>query len=242
ADPCALSRRCARADRHDSRTGAGNVQYPDCVARVRANGKVARARRDHREPLGNTPRRASHWRSRPRIRSKCLEWRCGAARDAAGRHREAQSRDQCWSRRTPDGGADDRPRQRTDADVAGGVQKAFDRRYRKVGEGDPGGQRQAGMIGRDNRSAFLSRLPFGAKSAMAEILVSDYCDHRPPLLADGRNWSEERPDAATATGVCIFATPKKPPWLTPFGPPPGEKAKKPIPCRFPVNRLYFAGG
>jgi hypothetical protein len=38
----------------------------------------------------------------------------------------------------------------------------------------------------DNRSAFFSRLPFRAKSAMAEILVSDRCDRRPPLLIGGR--------------------------------------------------------
>jgi hypothetical protein len=31
---------------------------------------------------------------------------------------------------------------------------------------------------RDNGSAFFSRLPFSAKSAMAEILVSDFRDDR----------------------------------------------------------------
>jgi hypothetical protein len=39
---------------------------------------------------------------------------------------------------------------------------------------------------RDNKSAFFFRLPFCAKSAMAEILVSDQRERRPPLLIGGR--------------------------------------------------------
>jgi hypothetical protein len=38
---------------------------------------------------------------------------------------------------------------------------------------------------RNNRSAFFSRLLLRAKSAMAEILVSDLCECRPPLLIGG---------------------------------------------------------
>jgi hypothetical protein len=38
---------------------------------------------------------------------------------------------------------------------------------------------------RNNRSAFFSRLPFSAKPAMAEILVSDLCDRSLPLLIGG---------------------------------------------------------
>src|SRR5215470_9705735 len=37
----------------------------------------------------------------------------------------------------------------------------------------------------DNGSAFFFRLPSRAKSAMAEILVSDLCECRPPLLIGG---------------------------------------------------------
>jgi len=37
----------------------------------------------------------------------------------------------------------------------------------------------------DNGSAFFSRLHSRAKSAMAEILVSDLCECRPPLLIGG---------------------------------------------------------
>src|SRR5215472_2604848 len=37
----------------------------------------------------------------------------------------------------------------------------------------------------NNGSAFFSRLHFGAKSAMAEILVSDLCECRPPLSSAG---------------------------------------------------------
>ena len=39
---------------------------------------------------------------------------------------------------------------------------------------------------RDNGSAFFFCLPSRAKSAMAEILVSDLCKCRPPLLIGGR--------------------------------------------------------
>jgi hypothetical protein len=38
---------------------------------------------------------------------------------------------------------------------------------------------------RNNRSAFFCRLRFRTKSAMAEILVSNLCDRRPPLLIGG---------------------------------------------------------
>ena len=38
---------------------------------------------------------------------------------------------------------------------------------------------------RNNGSAFFSRLPLRAKSAMAKILVSDLCECRPPLLIGG---------------------------------------------------------
>jgi hypothetical protein len=50
----------------------------------------------------------------------------------------------------------------------------------------------------NNGSAFLSRLPLRAKSAMAEILVSDFCDDRTrtPATAAGRSHLRHRPGEA----------------------------------------------
>jgi hypothetical protein len=42
-------------------------------------------------------------------------------------------------------------------------------------------------------------LPFDAKSAMVEILVSDQCERRPPLLTGGRFDSDQ------CDGTCIPA-------------------------------------
>src|SRR5262249_41637599 len=51
----------------------------------------------------------------------------------------------------------------------------------------PGFRRKAchRPVGGNKRSAFFFRLPLRAKSAMAEILVSDFCECRPPLLVGG---------------------------------------------------------
>jgi hypothetical protein len=57
---------------------------------------------------------------------------------------------------------------------------------------------------RDNRSAFFSRLPFCAKSAMAEILVSDRCERRPPLFIGGRFTSQARGKEGGNFMGCIF--------------------------------------
>src|SRR5690349_12129805 len=65
---------------------------------------------------------------------------------------------------------------------------------------------------RDNRSAFFSCLPWHAKSATVEILVSDQCDCCPPLLVGGRFDSRIRSDAKSRkvanvrshTRACFF--------------------------------------
>src|SRR5262249_25953262 len=107
------------------------------------------------------------------------------------------------------------PRPRRSQDFATFVAGRVGRRARLAR-----GERQAARGG-DNGSAFFSRLPFPAKSAMAEILVSDWCDNRPRI--------------AGASG------PSPPNALrrrTSFWQPPEEKVKNPIPCKSPVDRLY----
>src|SRR5262249_19326718 len=61
----------------------------------------------------------------------------------------------------------------------------------------------------NNGSAFFFRLPLHAKSAMAEILVSDLCECRPPLLIGGRfHVCRPGPHATMPAGVfhlfCFF--------------------------------------
>src|SRR5215813_1435554 len=63
--------------------------------------------------------------------------------------------------------------------------------------------RQAAPRG-DNGSVFFSRLPLRAKSAMAEILVSDLCDCRPPLLIGGL--FSFSPDSRAAPSPCLPAS------------------------------------
>src|SRR5262249_32368843 len=60
----------------------------------------------------------------------------------------------------------------------------------------------------DNGSAFFSRLPFRAKSAMAEILVSDQCDDCPPRLAEIER-PEQRPDAGNGGPALAVAQPTR---------------------------------
>ena len=87
---------------------------------------------------------------------------------------------------------------------------------------------------RNNGSAFCFRLPLRAKSAMAEILVSNFCADCPPLLASGTNsmaGTSARTRATAAERVRAAGTHS--------GRARCEKWKSPIPCRFPVNRLYL---
>jgi hypothetical protein len=53
-------------------------------------------------------------------------------------------------------------------------------------------------ISGNNGSAFFSRLPFFAKSAMAEILVSDLCALSPALLGGLFSLGRHRPHATTS--------------------------------------------
>jgi hypothetical protein len=86
---------------------------------------------------------------------------------------------------------------------------------------------QAALRG-NNGSAFFSRLPLRAKSAMAEILVSDSYDDRPPPFAEGGNWPEERPDAGNGGRAFAFAL---------ADPISGRRQAKKRKIRFPVDRL-----
>jgi hypothetical protein len=101
----------------------------------------------------------------------------------------------------------------------------------------------ASNIRRDNGSAFFSRLPLRAKSAMAEILVSDQCERRPPLLIGGFFCCREE------RGPCCIVLDRFRlffslffivPYRLPF-----SRDYNALCCIFadfrPVNRLYFCG-
>ena len=94
---CAVSRRCAGADRSARRTGAGRCSAPDAgVDRVYQGRQAARAGGDHRDALGGAAGRADRGRIRAGLRGE----RVGTA-SARPRTRPPRSSTSSTRRSTP---------------------------------------------------------------------------------------------------------------------------------------------
>ena len=94
----------------------------------------------------------------------------GAPKEHAGRdHRQAQQGDQRGSRRSQDEGAACRPGRHGARRLARRLRQAHRRRNREVGQGDPGGQHQAGLI--DDDPPIFHNVPF--REWLMSVCVDD---------------------------------------------------------------------